>query len=214
VTVTSSDENVVRIINKDSIYTVAPGTATITIVTEEGGFTGSFNATVVTTPLKSFKIDADTAYLYVGDKYDIPCTFTPANATNKTIVGESDNTAVVEVIDGNSIKVVGEGTATVTLTADGNRKDSIVIVASIGVESVTCTEEMATIHVGETYEIAYTIAPADATNKNVKISIDNPTILEKVGDASVKALRVGRTSVTLITEDGDKTDKIIIKVEE
>jgi len=214
VTVTSSDENVVRIINKDSIYTVAPGTATITIVTEEGGFTGSFNATVVTTPLKSFKIDADTAYLYVGDKYDIPCTFTPANATNKTIVGESDNTAVVEVIDGNSIKVVGEGTATVTLTADGNRKASIVIVATIGVESVTCTEEMATIHVGETYEIAYTIAPVEATNKNVKMSIEDPTILEKAGDASVKALRVGRTSVTLITEDGDKTDKIIIKVEE
>ena len=214
VTVTSSDENVIRIVNKDSIYTVAPGTATITIVTEEGGFTGSFDATVVTTPLTGFKISVDTARLYVGDKYDIPCIFTPANATNKTVVGESDNTAVVQVIDGNSIKVVGEGEATVTLTADGNRKASIVIVASIGVESIACTEEVATIHVGDVYDIEYTIAPTNATNKNVVLSIEDPTILEKAGEASVKALRVGRTTVTLITEDGSKTDKMIIKVEE
>ena len=212
--VTSSNENVIRVINSDSIYTVAPGEADITITTDEGGFSKSFHAKVLETALSKFGIDLDTIQLYVGDKYDIPCVFTPSNATNKTLVGESDNPAVVEIIDGNSIKVLGAGQAKVTLTADGGKKDSVMILASVGVESIACSQTVATIKVGEGYNIEYTILPVDATNKNVSLQVGDPTILEVVDGTKVKALRVGRTTVTLTTEDRSKTDKIIIKVEE
>lgn len=212
--VTSSNENVIRVINSDSIYTVAPGEADITITTDEGGFSKSFHAKVVETALSKFGIDLDTIQLYVGDKYDIPCVFTPSNATNKTLVGESDNPAVVEIIDGNSIKVLSAGQAKVTLTADGGKKDSVVILASVGVESILCSQSMATIKVGEEYNIEYTVLPIDATNKNVSLLVEDPTILEVVDGTKVKALRVGRTSVVLTTEDRNKTDKIILKVEE
>lgn len=211
--VTSSDEAVIRVVNSDSLYTVAPGEATITIKTDEGGFEKSFQATVVKTDLEKFAIALDTLQLYVGEKYDIPCVFTPTNATNKSLIGESDNTAVVEIIDGNSIKVVGEGTAKVTLTADGNKQDSVVVVASVGVESIACSQSLATVKVGDEYTIEYTILPANATNKKVSLSIEDPTVLEVVDATTVKALRAGRTVVTLITEDRNKTDKIIIKVE-
>ena len=73
---------------------------------------------------------------------------------------------------------------------------------------------MATIKVGEEYNIEYTVLPIDATNKNVSLLVEDPTILEVVDGTKVKALRVGRTSVVLTTEDRSKTDKIIIKVEE
>ena len=199
--------------NSDSLYTVAPGEATITIKTDEGGFEKSFQATVVKTDLEKFAIALDTLQLYVGEKYDIPCVFTPTNATNKSLIGESDNTAVVEIIDGNSIKVVGEGTAKVTLTADGNKQDSVVVVASVGVESIACSQSLATVKVGDEYTIEYAILPANATNKTVSLSVEDPTLLEVVDATTVKALRAGRTVVTLITEDRNKTDKIIIKVE-
>ena len=212
--VTSSNENVIRVINSDSIYTVAPGEADITITTDEGGFSKSFHAKVLETALSKFGIDLDTIQLYVGDKYDIPCVFTPSNATNKMLVGESDNPAVVEIIDGNSIKVLSAGQAKVTLTADGGKKDSVMILASVGVESIACSQTVATIKVGEEYNIEYTILPVDATNKNVSLQVGDPTILEVVDGTKVKALRVGRTTVTLTTEDRSKTDKIIIKVEE
>ena len=81
------------------------------------------------------------------------------------------------------------------------------------VESIACTEDTKTIKVGEEYEIAYTILPADATNKNVMVTIADDSILQLVSGTKVKALSEGKTTVTLTTEDGNKSDKIIIKVE-
>ena len=192
--------------------TVAPGEATITITTEDGGKTGSFNLKVIETALRGFKIAVDTIWMNVGEKYDIPCVFTPANATNKDVTGTSDAPAVVEVIDANTIKAVAAGKATVELTC-GTYKDSVVVVVKKAVESIACTEDTKTIKVGEEYEIAYTILPADATNKNVKVTIADDSILQLVSGTKVKALSEGKTTVTLTTEDGNKSDKIIIKVE-
>jgi len=212
VTVTSSDLKVVKVLSPDTILTVAPGEATITITTEDGGKTGSFNLKVIETALRGFKIAVDTIWMNVGEKYDIPCVFTPANATNKDVTGTSDAPAVVEVIDANTIKAVAAGKATVELTC-GTYKDSVVVVVKKAVESIACTEDTKTIKVGEEYEIAYTILPADATNKNVKVTIADDSILQLVSGTKVKALSEGKTTVTLTTEDGNKSDKIIIKVE-
>ena len=212
VTVTSSDLKVVKVLSADTILTVAPGEAAITITTEDGGKTGTLNVKVIETALNGFKIAVDTIWMNVGEKYNIPCVFTPANATNKDVTGTSDAPAVVEVIDANTIKAVAAGKAKVELTC-GTFKASVVVVVKKAVESITCTEDTKTIKVGEEYEIAYTILPADATNKNVKVTIADDSILQLVSGTKVKALSEGKTTVTLTTEDGNKSDNIIIKVE-
>ena len=87
------------------------------------------------------------------------------------------------------------------------------LVVKKAVESITCTDDTKTIKVGDEYEIGYTILPADATNKNVKVTIADDSILQLVSGTKVKALSEGKTTVTLTTEDGNKSDNIIIKVD-
>ena len=212
VTVTSSDVKVVRVLSADTILTVAPGTATLTFTTEDGGFTGSYDVKVLATTLRGFKIAVDSIWMNVGEKYDIPCVFTPANATDKNVTGTSADPAIVEVVDANTIKAVGAGKTSVTLNV-ATYSASVVVVVNTAVQSITCDEAVKTIKVGQEYEIPYTILPADATNKNVTATIADESILQLVSGTKVKALLEGRTTVTLTTEDGNKSDNIIIKVE-
>ncbi len=214
VVVTSSDLNVVRVVNQDTIHTVAPGTATITITTEDGGKTGSFEVTVVRTEIGGFKLDVDTIRLNVGNKFNIPYTFTPANATDKQIVSSSSDPTVVEIIDGNVVRALKAGKSVVTISAgEGKYEDSVVVLVQVAVQSITCNEAVKTLNVGEEYDIAYTILPSDATNKNLTVSIADNSILELLSGTKVKALQKGKTVVTLTTEDGNQSDDIIIKVE-
>ena len=212
VTVTSSDIKVVKVLSSDTILTGVPGTATITITTEDGGKTGTFDVKVIETALRGFSIAVDTIWMNVGEKYNIPCVFKPANATDKNVTGTSDEPTVVEVIDANVIKALTAGKAKVELSC-GTYKDDVVIVVKKAVESITCTDDTKTIKVGDEYEIGYTILPADATNKNVKVTIADDSILQLVSGTKVKALSEGKTTVTLTTEDGNKSDNIIIKVD-
>lgn len=212
VTVTSSDLKVVKVINADTILTVAPGEATITITTEDGGKTGSFDVKVIETALRGFKIAVDSIWMNVGEKLNIPCVFTPANATNKNVTGTSDDPAIVEIIDANTIKALAAGKTNVTLNV-ATYSASVVVVVKTAVQSITCDEAVKTIKVGQEFDIPYTILPADATNKNVTATVADESILQIVSGTKVKALSEGKTTVTLTTEDGNKSDNIIIKVE-
>ena len=212
VSVTSSDVKVVKVLSPDTILTVAPGTATLTFTTEDGGFTGSYDVTVIATTLRGFKIAVDSIWMNVGEKLDIPCVFTPANATNKNVTGTSDDPAIVEIIDANTIKAVAAGKTNVTLNV-ATYSASVVVVVKTAVQSITCDEAVKTIKVGQEFDIPYTILPADATNKNVTATVADESILQIVSGTKVKALSEGKTTVTLTTEDGNKSDNIIIKVE-
>ena len=212
VSVTSSDVKVVKVLTPDTILTVAPGTATLTFTTEDGGFTGSYDVTVISTTLRDFKIAVDSIWMNVGEKLNIPCVFTPANATNKNVTATSDDPAIVEIIDANTIKAIAAGKTKVTLNV-ATYNASVVVVVKTAVQSITCDEAVKTIKVGQEFDIPYTILPADATNKNVTATVADEYILQIVSGTKVKALSEGKTTVTLTTEDGKKSDNIIIKVE-
>ncbi len=78
-------------------------------------------------------LDKKNLSLSVGSSYTLTATITPSNATNKTVVWESNNESVASVVNG---KVTGKGIGTATITAtteDGNHTAScFVTVTSSG----------------------------------------------------------------------------------
>ena len=102
---------------------------------------------------------------------------------------------------------------TITYTATYST-DDVVHVTSVAINE---RRTGLTLAIGgmTTGSLSATVLPADATNKNVTWSVDDPSILSVSGtgsNASVTALKSGVANVTVTSEDGLKTDTMQVTV--
>ena len=131
----SSDENVVTV--EDGIVTAAsPGTATITVTTQDGGYTDSCIVTVLDTqPVTSVSISSHEETLAVNDNVTLTATVLPDNATYPTVTWSTSNENVATVNQNGQVTAVSPGTATITATADGQSDTCTVTVIHATIQS-------------------------------------------------------------------------------
>ena len=84
----------------------------------------------------------------------------------------------------------------------------------VAVTGVTVTPETATVKVGKTTTLTATIAPSNATNKNVTWSSSNEAIATVDTEGKVTGVAAGTATITATTADGDFTDTCAVTVEE
>ncbi len=87
----------------------------------------------------------------------------------------------------------------------------------VPVTGVSLSETTKTLAVGESFDLTATISPEDATIKNGTWTSSDATVATVSGDGltvSVKALKVGTTTITVTTEDGAKTATCDVTVTE
>jgi len=137
VTWSSSNPAVAEVSAQGVVTAKSAGTATITVITEDGGKSAVCEVSV-TVGVTSVRLNKSSLSLVVGRTEQLRETITPANATNKTATWKSSNQAVA-TIDQGFVRAVSEGTATITVTtADGNRtSDCVVTVVKNGNDIVT-----------------------------------------------------------------------------
>ena len=134
ITWTSTDKNVATVNDKGEVTAVGKGTCTIKATSDKNASVyGSCSVTVSEIEVENISLDKQTLKVGTGKTSEaLVVTFTPANATNKTITWSSNPTTVATVSDG---KVTGikEGTATITATtANGKTATCSVTVAEVG----------------------------------------------------------------------------------
>ena len=104
---------------------VAEGTAIITAKSEDGGFTATCEVTVSKILVESISLPYSSLNLNVGDKWAVEPTFTPANATNKSLMLASFNkdVATIETVEGEEevyyVNAVGAGSTVISVYALG-----------------------------------------------------------------------------------------------
>jgi Zn-dependent metalloprotease/uncharacterized protein YjdB/fibronectin type 3 domain-containing protein len=116
VTWSSSDNSVATVDNKGIVTPTGKGTTTITVTTEEGGYTASCSVTV-TKPVKEVILDKTTAGLKVGESTNLTATVSPTDASNIEISWSSSNNSIAAVDDTGRVTATGLGTARITVTA-------------------------------------------------------------------------------------------------
>ncbi len=118
---TCSDETVVSFVKTGNtsgyLGAVAPGTATITATTEDGGYTATCDVTVSGVPVTGVTLDQTYLKLLVGRSYTLTATVQPDDASIKNVTWESSNEDVLFVSKTGELLAKNEGTATVTVTA-------------------------------------------------------------------------------------------------
>ena len=135
--------------------------------------------------------------------------------TGETGIQLADYNPDVQLIDG-EFHVSGGDTDNYTVTYASTKADNAndptppVGPSTVSVESVSLDATTKTLPRQESFTLKATLNPSDATNQNVTWKSSDETILkvEKGSDGlscKVTALKVGKATVTVTTEDGGKT---------
>ena len=218
VTWSSNNPEVATVDSTGKVVAQKPGNATITVTTVDGNKTATCEVTVKETPVAVTGVGLNTnqVELSVGEGNELQATVTPENATNQKVTWKSNDTTIAKV-DENG-KVVGQkpGTTTITVTTvDGNKtatcevtvKETPVAVTGVGLN----TNDLK-LSAGEGNQLVVTITPQHATNPKVTWKSSAPEVATVDANGKVIAQAPGTATITVTTEDGQKTAACTVTV--
>ncbi len=205
VTWSSSDDSIATVDENGNITAKKKGTATIKVVTKDGNHEATCKVTVSTdvVKVKGISLDKTTASVGINNTITLKATVKPADASNKGVTWSSSDKSIATVENG-KVKGLKEGKVTITAeTKDGGYKATATItVKTIKVTGVSLNTVSKTIAVGQTYTLKATVKPADASNKGVKWSSSDTSIVT-VDGGKIKGIKEGTATVTVTTKDGN-----------
>jgi len=213
VTWTSSAPGIATVSESGLVTAVAQGTATITATsnldnTKSGTCSVTVNAPAAPIPVTAISIKSSTT-LGIGESETLAITYTPADANQgKAVTWTSANSSIATVDANGKVTGVAAGTTTVTATSttDPNIKSSCTVtIQAIAVTGVTLNKATASIKVGATETLIATVAPNNATNKDVTWSSDKTGIATVNANGVVTGVAEGTAKITVTTKDGGKT---------
>lgn len=162
------------------------------------------------------KINKPTLTLAVGKEETLTAEVLPESATNNTVVWSSSNTAfaTVDPVTG-KVVAIAVGKATIKATADGKfgSCEVTVVAAAVPVEKVELDKKTHTMVEGDEVTLVATISPGTATNQDVVWSSNAEAFATVDQDGKVTAIAAGEATITVTTDDGEKTDTCVITVE-
>ena len=159
------------------------------------------------------KLDQTELDLVVGGTEILIATVEPNTATDKTVTWESSNPDVATVDQNGNVKAVASGTATITVkTVDGSHTDTCAVTVTQPVTGVTLDKGTLSLFTGESETLNATVAPGDATNKNVTWSSDKPEVATVDANGKITAKGEGEATITVRTADGSYTATCTVKV--
>ena len=197
---TSSDEAVATVDAEGKVTAVALGEATISATC--GEVSTYCTVTVVATPAESITISQETATLKVGETVELTATVMPEDATDKTVSWTSNDEAVATVDAEGKVTAIALGEATVTATCGEVSTYCTVTVVATPAESITISQETATLKVGETVELTATVMPEDATDKTVSWTSNDEAVATVDAEGKVTAVALGEAEITATAADG------------
>lgn len=202
VTWVSSDTSVATVEN-GVVTAVGKGTATITVTTEDGGYTATCEVTVKL-PVSAVTLNETSTALVVGNTKQLTATVAPANADDSTVTWKSGNTNVATVDQTGKVTAVGVGTTTITATAGGKSATCTVTVTAkpVPIEAIALRD--AAVSVGGTIQLEPVFTPADTTQRDVIWTSSDRTIATVDANGRVKGVAEGKVTIT-VTSTADRS---------
>ena len=203
VTWESSNPSVATVTN-GTVTAVAVGSATITVRTNDGGYTAFCNVTVTPIAVTGVSLNKTSTSIYVGYTETLEATVTPDNADDKTVSWTSNDASVASVTSTGEVSAKAVGTATITASIQGYSATCIVTVteepASIDYSLVTNASQLSAglrVIVATTEEGGKAISTNQASNNRTAtdVTISNNQISETSLNSSVEVFTLEAGSV-------------------
>jgi len=206
----SSNNTTVATVNSVGLVTgVTAGNATITATSQDGNNMASSAITVISanTLVTGVSVSPTQASILVNTtQQQLTATISPLNATNKNVIWSSNNTNVATVNTVGLVTGVTAGNATITATSqDGNKiaTSTITVILPISlVTGISVSPAQASILVYAAQQLTATVAPLNATNKNIIWSSNNTSTATVNSLGLVTGIAAGDATITATTQDG------------
>ena len=216
VTWKSSDTKIAKVDSNGKVTGVKAGTAYITATTANGKYSVKCKVTVQKT-IYSEKVMLDKSSLTLNDgkSYYLEATVFPDNTTTKTLVWSSSNKKVAEVDQYGEVTAINPGTAYIYCkTKDtGVSVRCKVTVKEVKPTSISFSSKTIEVEYGDIVKLKPTIKPSNATDKTLKWSSSDPSVVKVSQVGNVKGLKAGKSAViTVTTNTGNFKAKITVKV--
>ena len=162
-------------------------------------------------------LDLKELSLKPNSSHTLVVTITPENAQNKKVLWSSSDDDIVTVDENGKLKALKNGKATITVTTeDGKYKATCEVTVTSDIVSVTSVtiKGASEVLVGKTIKLTADIKPNDASDKSVKQKSSDSKIASVDKNGNVKGLKNGKVTITVTTNDGNKTAKKDITIKE
>lgn len=150
--------------------------------------------------------------LAVGDNAILTASFVPQNTTVQTVTWVSDFTSVAQVDKDGNVTAIGQGVAVISATSSNGKTAQCEVSVSkdiISIDTLTIAT-IPNINVGETYKLALTIVPQDATSTSIIWQSSNTAVVE-VKSGILTAIATGTATIS-VTIDGKTTFQTVTVV--
>ena len=202
----SSDESVATVSQTGLVTALKDGSATITVITNDGGFRASCEVTVKkkVIAVTGVKLSAASMTLREGDKGTLTATVEPAYATNKNVewwTSDLDVVSVTSTSGGSNgyVEARGAGKATVTVkTEDGEFSASCEITVEkkeVPVTGIALDQSSLLLPVGNTYALKAHVQPSNATDQDIKWGSSNGGVATVDQTGKVTAVAAGTVDI-------------------
>ena len=207
----SGNESAATVSQEGLVTAVGEGKATITVKTNDGGFSASCEVTVnkKVIAVTGVKLSAASMTLREGDRGILTATVEPANATNKNVEWWTTDLDIVSVTSapGGStgyVEARKAGKTTVTVkTENGEFSASCEITVEkkeVPVTGITIEPSSLKLPVGDTYSLIPHVQPSDATNQDIKWLSTNESVATVNAEGKVTAVAAGNAEIRAMLE--------------
>jgi uncharacterized protein YjdB/polygalacturonase len=193
---TSSDETVVTVSQTGTVTAVAPGEATITVVSDQiVARTAQCRVIVGESGASGISLDAAALDLRWGETARLTAEVTGTSGLG--VSWSTSNATVADVDDAGNVTAYSSGTATITATSveGGFKTDCVVTVTGVPVEpiSVSLNRACLSLAVDSTSFLTAVVVPANTTDQTITWTSSNPNVVrvEEAPDTTIFNAPVG-----------------------
>ena len=191
----------VATVNNGKVTAVKAGSAAIKVITEDGSKTAecSITVNVKAYPVTSVSLDKTSLTLTEGETAQLTATVLPENASNKNVSWTSSNSDVATVSQDGQVTAVSAGTATIrVVTTDGGKVAECAVIVNhlyVPVTGVSIEPSSAAVAVGKTIQLAATVSPSNADEKDVTWESSDESIAKVNNEGVVSGIAAGKVEV-------------------
>ena len=184
---------------------LALGTTNLTATAaDDGGASAICVVNVIPTPAESITIDTpERTSFKVGESIQLSASVLPENATDKTVTWTSSDSNII-AINSNGVATamsVGEAIITATNSAGQTSTITLTVIPTLA-ESLSVYPQSITLKIGESGNVAVTIAPSTTTTKSISYRSANETVATVDDNGMITGVGLGETDVIVSTLDG------------
>ena len=208
-----SSNSSVASVNANGVVTAkSAGTTTITVTTEEGGYTAFCNITVYT-PATGIKVSKKKVTIAKGKTAIISATVLPENAENREYKWSTSDKSIATVNAAGQITAKKIGTAVITATSvQGKYKANCLVEVVQLATGVSLNYSSVTLEAGKEKALSASITPLSASDKTIKWSSSNKKVATVSSKGIVTAVGAGSAVITATSGDGNASATCRINV--